>query len=266
MVKRRRTNAVARRGSRPDAPPGADADSRVSPTGGADAPASTLTVPACVPVDASSGLGWRGRVFVAFVLVQGLAPLTALAVPDSEARTDFTWDMFAVRRDCSPCRIWVGIGDDPPQQFSWGLAAPSIDAIRPGAPRGLGGWLEAAVSPPRIDLEAQAAFERFDALGRGALLVHPDRAALNVRAAPQVGRLRTRGRLRALGAELCEDFGDLYREVSSGEGSAPEWARQGAARWRVQHERLHVSAECTCRYNDGPAIVVADRADDLCAP
>ncbi|MCB9520371.1 MAG: hypothetical protein H6699_05760 [Myxococcales bacterium] len=223
-------------------------------------------MPACVPVDASSGLGWRGRVFVAFVLVQGLAPLTALAVPDSEARTDFTWDMFAVRRDCSPCRIWVGIGDDPPQQFSWGLAAPSIDAIRPGAPRGLGGWLEAAVSPPRIDLEAQAAFERFDALGRGALLVHPDRAALNVRAAPQVGRLRTRGRLRALGAELCEDFGDLYREVSSGEGSAPEWARQGAARWRVQHERLHVSAECTCRYNDGPAIVVADRADDLCAP
>ncbi len=42
-------------------------------------------------------------ILIAFFILQGVLPLWALLTPGHRTRTDFTWDMFAVRRDCSPC-------------------------------------------------------------------------------------------------------------------------------------------------------------------
>lgn len=199
---------------------------------------------------------FRRVVFVLFVVVQGVFPLWAIVGGGPERRTDFTWDMFAVRRDCAECEISYVVGDGPAQRVSWGLRAPRLGVIEES-----GGVLEAR----DIDGMTIDALGAFEAHGRGVLLAHPDRPALNVRAGPQVARLKTTRRLGIVGAELCAALEDLYLEALDG-GLTPRWAHAEAAEWERSGRRLSVYAVCECGYNGGETIEVIDPALDLCEP
>jgi hypothetical protein len=56
----------------------------------------------------------------AFVAVQLLVPLWPTFVHPSQTRTDFSWDMFATRRDCSPCQLLESVDGGPVQKIGWG--------------------------------------------------------------------------------------------------------------------------------------------------
>lgn len=56
----------------------------------------------------------------AWILIQYTVPLSANIHHPSEVRTDFSWDMFAVRRDCKPCRIMIKRRGHPLRRYGWG--------------------------------------------------------------------------------------------------------------------------------------------------
>lgn len=63
---------------------------------------------------------WGGGVAIALWLgVQSVAPMSPFFVEPHAARTDFSWDMFAVRRDCEQCHLTYTLPGQPPQRISW---------------------------------------------------------------------------------------------------------------------------------------------------
>lgn len=185
-----------------------------------------------------------GIVFVLTLLVQLLVPARALLVREGGVRTDFTWDMFAIRRDCETCEIVYSIGDREEQRVSWGLRAPNPIVDR------------------EIDESRRAEWERFGAGSRGALLAHEARPAINVRATPQVARLKTADRLPRVALELCESLRTTLAEARRSPQRAaqgtprptPQWARRAA---RGAGE-VRVRVRCECRYNNGPLVTLSD--------
>ncbi|MEL6182729.1 MAG: hypothetical protein AAFS10_27480 [Myxococcota bacterium] len=57
---------------------------------------------------------------VGYVAIQMIVPLSPFVVEQHEARTDFSWDMFAVRRDCERCQLTLSTNGSPPQKIPWG--------------------------------------------------------------------------------------------------------------------------------------------------
>jgi len=57
---------------------------------------------------------------LAFVCVQLAVPLAPFFIHPSEARTDFSWDMFAVRRDCRQCNLMVSHPNSGARRYGWG--------------------------------------------------------------------------------------------------------------------------------------------------
>ena len=55
-----------------------------------------------------------------FIGVQLALPLTPFLVHSSEVRTDFSWDMFAVRRDCRECIIMGSRPGHSARRYGWG--------------------------------------------------------------------------------------------------------------------------------------------------
>lgn len=212
-------------------------------------------------------LSWRQWVFAGFVAVQGLVPIRALVGEGHESRTDFTWDMFAVRRDCSECTVWYVIGDGEQQRVSWGLRSPALPPIvvqgrsADSAPP----LLERLWNGPDIDSAHIEAFENFETYGAGALMAHPSMPAVNVRAAPQVARLKSTTRLERLGADLCVSLEQQFESALAGE-PVVDWVRRDAQRWEAAGRVLRVEASCRCAYNNAPEIDVIDPEQNLCAP
>lgn len=199
----------------------------------------------------------RRAILAAFVVVQGLLPMWAIVDSGPARRTDFTWDMFAVRRECDPCELQYRVGEGEWQRISWGLRAPRLQLVGEPEPA-----LE-LFAAPALEPSSVARLERFDGQGRGALHTAGTLPAVNVRAAPQVARLKTTTRLRRLGRELCAELGALYEEVEAG-GDGPRWAARDARRWHAAGRRLEVRAVCECAHNARPAIEVIDPEEDLC--
>jgi hypothetical protein len=54
-----------------------------------------------------------------WLAVQVAAPLRAAVSHPAEVRTDFSWDMFAVRRDCEVCELRVSRGGGPAARVPW---------------------------------------------------------------------------------------------------------------------------------------------------
>ncbi len=194
--------------------------------------------------------------FVAFFAVQGLYPLWAVVADDHVTSTDFTWDMFAVRRDCSECDVYYAVAGGQKQRISWGLRSPALTPIDPA---GAAWW-----NAPDLDSAQVRAYEQFELGGRGALLAHPSMPALNVRAAPQVARLKSRNRLERVGADVCHDLEVLFEDSLAGE-SVPDWARRDAGVWFRSGRQLSVTATCSCAYNNAPDIALVDPEQNLCA-
>ncbi len=61
-----------------------------------------------------------GALSAAWLLVQCAVPLTPLVSHPSEVRTDFSWDMFAVRRKCTQCKIMIQQPGRVPYKLNWG--------------------------------------------------------------------------------------------------------------------------------------------------
>jgi hypothetical protein len=220
-------------------------------------------------------------ILIAFLLVQGVLPVWALVVPSHQIRTDFTWDMFAVRRDCSPCQLFYTIGDGEPERVSWGLRAPSlVVAPHPGFFSGLTvtplernqleprGFWDSLVNAPALDPRSVASRASFDDLGIGALLFYPSaggnpgRFALNVRAAPQVARLKSHNRLTMIGERACSEIEDAFSTALDDGGD--RWLVRQAQRWDSAGRRLTVHGLCECSYNGAEAVAVIEEGEDLC--
>ncbi len=221
-------------------------------------------------------------ILIVFLGVQGIVPVWALVVPGHSARTDFTWDMFAVRRDCSPCEIGYTIGDQQPGRVSWGLRAPPLLLDpRPGffsgltttpqerggaVPRGL--W-DTLWNAPAFHQDSVDAREDFDQLGGNFLLVYPSSTrsagmfSLNTRAAPQVARLKSEQRMRMMGEEVCAEMTEAF-ESALQDPIADRWLRRQAETWELSGRRLRVHAVCECAYNGGDPIPVVEPGADLC--
>lgn len=56
-----------------------------------------------------------------FLALQLAMPLRALFHHPADTRTDFSWDMFASRRDCGQCRLIYTRNDKKRRKASWGL-------------------------------------------------------------------------------------------------------------------------------------------------
>lgn len=54
-----------------------------------------------------------------WLAVQVLVPLRAAVSHPAEVRTDFSWDMFAVRRDCEVCELRLSHGGQPAARVPW---------------------------------------------------------------------------------------------------------------------------------------------------
>ena len=185
--------------------------------------------------------------FVGLVAAMLLYPARAAVVPEGSTRTDFTWDMFAVRRDCGVCTLDYAVEGAPVRPISWGLRAPQ--PVRDGG----------------LDPDRMEAWRMFGGYGRGALLAHPTRPAVNVRATPQVARLKTADRLPVLAEGLCEGLVTTFGEALEQTHDAPGWARRDAALWRNGEAALSVGVSCACSYNDGPTVELAS-SRTTCAP
>lgn len=57
---------------------------------------------------------------VTFVAIQFLIPIWPTFVHPSKVRTDFSWDMFANRRDCKPCVLRESFAGGPERKIGWG--------------------------------------------------------------------------------------------------------------------------------------------------
>ena len=221
-------------------------------------------------------------ILIAFLLVQGVLPVWALVMPSHQVRTDFTWDMFAVRRDCAPCQLYYTVGDAEPERISWGLRAPPLlTDPAPGyfsaltmtplerderEPRGF--W-DTILNAPDVHPDSIGAREAFDDLGIGALLFYPSgrngagRFALNVRAAPQVARLKSESRLTMIGERACGEIEDAFLDALTAE--APDrWLVRQAQRWESSGRRLTVQGVCECAYNNSEPVAVIEEGADLC--
>ena len=55
-----------------------------------------------------------------FVVVQLILPLSPFLVEPHTSRTDFSWDMFAVRRDCERCMLTQSVNGSPAKKIGWG--------------------------------------------------------------------------------------------------------------------------------------------------
>lgn len=222
-------------------------------------------------------------ILIVFLVVQGVVPVWALVTPGHHTRTDFTWDMFAVRRDCSPCQLYYSIGDDEPERLSWGLRSPPLRiASPPGFYRGLTtapaergsvaprGLLDTLFNAPKLHGPSIVERSEFDALGVGTILVYPGsgnaagRFALNVRAAPQVARLKSTRRLEMVGETACDEIEEVLASALDAP-SENRWVRHVADRWERAGRTLTVHGVCECSYNGAPAIAVIDEDEDLCA-
>jgi hypothetical protein len=65
---------------------------------------------------------WPGVVLggaALWLAVQLLVPLSAVLWHPSEARTDFSWDMFATRRSCKPCHLLISRRGERPGHVQW---------------------------------------------------------------------------------------------------------------------------------------------------
>ncbi len=56
-----------------------------------------------------------------YLLVQLALPMSPILFHPSQVRTDFSWDMFAVRRDCEVCQLVAGWEGAAPQKLGWGF-------------------------------------------------------------------------------------------------------------------------------------------------
>lgn len=224
----------------------------------------------------------KKTILILFLVVQGLFPIWALVVPGHRARTDFTWDMFAVRRDCSPCDLGYTIGDQAPGRVSWGLRAPALlldprpgffagltstPAARGGAaPRGL--W-DTLWNAPAIHSDSVAARAEFDEYGGGFLLIYPSSSrspgmfSLNTRAAPQVARLKSAHRMAMVGDGVCSEMVAAF-ESALGDPGADPWLASQAEAWEMSGRRLSVHGVCECSYNGGEPVPVVEPGANLC--
>ena len=57
---------------------------------------------------------------VAFIAVQLAIPIWPTFVHPSQTRTDFSWDMFATRRDCKPCQLTEAVYGRAARKIGWG--------------------------------------------------------------------------------------------------------------------------------------------------
>ena len=55
-----------------------------------------------------------------YLTVQLTVPLAAIFIHPSEVRTDFSWDMFAVRRDCRECVLMTSQPGQAARKVGWG--------------------------------------------------------------------------------------------------------------------------------------------------
>lgn len=169
----------------------------------------------------------------AFLAVQLLYPARACFTDHTERPSDFTWDMFSWRRDCETCTVYIAVEPHHRLRMPWGF---------------------------------QGTADELDPLGRGPLMMHPEKPALNIRQPPQVARMRYRSRLELLGDRLCSELREVFREATSEDRrDLPDWARGLGRRWKRSGKQLRVEAECRCRYNDGPLRQVIDPQRNLCA-
>lgn len=174
----------------------------------------------------------RDTFIAAFLTVQLLYPARACFTDLTERPADFTWDMFSWRRDCETCKVYLGVEPDHRLRLPWGF---------------------------------RGTIDQLDSLGRGALQMHPERPALNLRKPPQIARMRYRSRLDLLGDRLCSDFRELFEQaLSDRDSNLPEWAHGLAERWDRNGRQLRIEAECRCRYNEGPVRQVVDPDRNLC--
>jgi hypothetical protein len=176
----------------------------------------------------------RYGVAAAFTLATGLFPVTAALRDEAEVRTDFTWDMFAVARECEVCVFHYEVGGER-QRLPWGFR---------GTPATLDPW------------------------GRGALLVDPRGPALNLRTPVQVARVRHTNRLEQLGGEVCDVFREVFDEIRDGtwDGPVHRWLVPLHARYRESGGQIAVVAQCDCRFADEPYRPLVDPDRNLCAP
>lgn len=200
-----------------------------------------------------------------------VVPMMPLFVSQADARTDFTWDMFAVRRDCSTCVVEMQLGDGPRVRMSWGQRPPSPPPLPPSAAD-----LDDPSELPEIEARyasALQAFEielaAFDARGRGPIMLRPDLPQaqgppLNFRSPAQIARMRTRGRLDRLGRDICTELEAVFGEALDGSDELPSWARIVAEVWDEEGRDLRIYADCQCQYNQGPVELVGDRERNLC--
>ncbi len=67
---------------------------------------------------------WAHRAALAlaclYLAVQLAVPVNAIVYGSWETRTDFSWDMFAVRRDCEVCVLMTAQPGQAPQRYGWG--------------------------------------------------------------------------------------------------------------------------------------------------
>ena len=204
-------------------------------------------------------------------LAMMVVPLMPFFVSQADARTDFTWDMFAVRRDCSTCIIEMQLGDGPRVRMSWGQRPPTPPPLPPDASD-----LDNPSDLPEIEARYASALQAFeleletyDERGRGPLMLRPElpRAQgppLNFRSPAQIARMRTRGRLTRLGGEICDELESVFVEALDGSETLPRWAALVAEVWDDEGRELRVFADCQCTYNRGPVELVGDRDVDLC--
>lgn len=54
-----------------------------------------------------------------WLALQLALPLSAVLWHPSEARTDFSWDMFATRRSCRPCHLLLSRQGEAPAHVQW---------------------------------------------------------------------------------------------------------------------------------------------------
>ncbi|MBH23991.1 MAG: hypothetical protein CMH57_05990 [Myxococcales bacterium] len=66
---------------------------------------------------------WAGIVMtlvLGWIVVQMALPVSPFLVEQHVARTDFSWDMFAVRRDCERCYLTLSTNGSQAQRIPWG--------------------------------------------------------------------------------------------------------------------------------------------------
>jgi len=180
-----------------------------------------------------------------FLVITFVLPLWPFVADPADIRTDFTWDMFAAEMDCSPCTLYMQIGDEPRLRVPWGLRHPN-------------------------PIRQRHEFDEFEALGRGALRMSTHLGqnagpAVNLRGPVQVARTRHRGRLENLARAYCAELETVFIEAMEDASAHPPWARILGARWESAGRDLRFFAECRCTYNQGEVQVVGDPSVNLCA-